>query len=291
MQLGGGVGLGRAIGAADVAVASMALGLVLIAGSGALAPWRLPRTRFLAVLFIPLLLALVALVTFPVTGSGWTFLAKSHIRAVWPFLSLTVLLMIMVATRLRGPRSATGSVLTVLVGFAGFVGYVLGTAASLGPCPTSMVTGDSLALIGFFAIAGVPVLLIWLGVEGLRLSSTIGSHALTRFSEQRLLTVLLSVKVVAIVMAALLIMLGRAPDWLAVLSPGRLALGIAAVVVLLIMTLLTREERIVGSGPDDFTIVSRGFALLVAMTLVTIPAYGLIGMMAALPGRPALAWP
>ena len=272
-----------------MAVVSTALGLVLIAGAGAVAPWRLPRTRFVGVLLIPLLLALVALVTFPVTGSGWTFVTKSHIRAVWPFLALVVLLMIMVATRLRGPRSAAASVLTVLVGFAGFVGYVLGTVASLGICPASMVTGDNLALIGFFAMVGVPVLLIWLGVEGLRLSSNIGAQALTRFSEGTLLSVLLAVKVAVLVTAGLLIMLRRAPGWLAVLSPGRLALAIAVVVVLLIMTLLTREERIIGSGPDDFTTVSRGFALLVAMTLVTIPAYGVIGMLAALPGRPALA--
>ncbi len=229
-------GLRQAIGAAGVAVGSSALGLVLIAGSGAVAPWRLPRTRFVAVLLIPLLLALVALITFPVTGSGWAFVTKSHIRAVWPFLALMVLLMIMVATRLRGPRSATATALTVLVGFAGFVGYVLGTWASLGACPAALVTGDSLALIGFFAMVGIPVLLIWLGVEGLRLSSTIGAHALGRFSERRLLSVLLAVKVAVIVIAALLIMLRRAPDWLAVLSPGRLALGIAVVVVLLIMT-------------------------------------------------------
>ena len=283
-------GLRQAIGAAGVAVGSSALGLVLIAGSGAVAPWRLPRTRFVAVLLIPLLLALVALITFPVTGSGWAFVTKSHIRAVWPFLALMVLLMIMVATRLRGFRSATATALTVLVGFAGFVGYVLGTWASLGACPAALVTGDSLALIGFFAMVGIPVLLIWLGVEGLRLSSTIGAHALGMVLRAK----------VAVSPA------GRqggghrhrgvadhAAPGAATGSPCCLQadwrLGIAVVVVLLIMTLLTREERLIGSGPDDFTIVSRGFALLVAMTLVTIPAYGVIGMLSALPGRPALA--
>ncbi len=277
------------LAALGVAVTATALGVAAVAAAGAAArTWPLPRLRFVAVVAIPLLLALAELVSMAVQRTGWASVPSSHLRAVWPFLTLVGLLTVLVATHGRGPRRPIPAGLTVLLGFGGFVGHTLVNAGLQGGCLAVIVAADNLALVGFFAIIALPALLIWLGVEGLRLSGDLGQWAMQRVAPPRLLWGLLAGKLTLIAALALWSLIGRPPAWLAALTPTGTALVFAVPVVVAVLVLLSREHRWIRPGSDAFAAVGRGFTLLITVILLAVPAYGLAGLLSALIDRSAL---
>ncbi len=271
------------IAALTVAVTATALGLAAVAAAGAVArSWPLPRVRFVAVLLTPLLLAVAELISMRVRGAGWASVPTSHARAVWPFLTLVGLLMMLIATHGRGPRRPMPAALTVLLGFGGFAGHTIATWVIFGGCHAVVVAGDNLALVGFFAIIALPALLIWLGVEGLRLSGDLGQWAMQRLPPTGLLRGLLIAKFALVVGLLGWWALGRPPAWLAALPPSRTALLLAVPLVVLILVLLSHEHRWIRPGSDAFVAVSRGFTLLVTVILLAVPAYGLAALFSGL---------
>ena len=169
-----------------------------------------------------------------VSGIGWASVPSLHLRAVWPFLTFVGLLAVLVATRGRGPRRPALAGLTVLLGFGGFIGHTVATAGLQGGCLAVIVAADNLALVGFFAIIALPALLIWLGVEGLRLSGDLGAWALQRVASTRLLGVLLAAKITLIAVVAPLVLVRRGRRLLTYGMAAALAVaGYAAIVFVL----------------------------------------------------------
>ncbi len=281
--------LRAALTAAAISMISLTYGLAVIAGAGARTPWTWRRLRYGLVMSVPFLLTAFTLVVAPPGGAGWRVAAAEQVRTGWAFVALVLIVMVLVATRLQGPPNGAASALLVVIGCLGFGVCAIALRLVMTTCQSAAFVSGGLGAIGFLALAGLPVLLIWLAAEGLKLSSSVGTWASDRLAPRPLLAGLLAVKLLVVLSAAALVARGAASPWLAGLAPTRWAIGLAVPVAVLVLVLLAQEQRLIGAGPEEFNVVSRGFAFVAAGMFSVLAIFGVLTVLSGLPGRPQLA--
>ena len=275
--------------AAVVILASLGVGLALLALAGRYASKRLARTRFVLVLVLPVVLVLIQLASTGPIGAGFGGTVVIALRALVLFGSLELIVVMVARTSARLPRRSGTTVALVLGGFAGCAAAVLVLLPVLGPCGADVEFGRGLAMLSFFALVFIPIVLIWLAAEGLRLSGNLATWALAHRSEAWLLPVLVIAKLVLVGVAAFLVVSGLVPPNVQSLVPtGVTPWVVATALVVVVGLLLTFETRLVSHSVSDFRLATRGFAFLVGSLLVALPLLGLALLFSALPGRPLL---
>jgi hypothetical protein len=249
---------------AGVAAAPVDLGLSMAAARSG---WRYPRVRFTllgSIALVPPILVTLLYPYRPWTARGWW---SAPLILTLPIGAIALLCGTWAGTGFRGPRRPARLILVLALPFASVP--VAAVAAGLGfrdLCRTPRMLGEPALVYGAVSGSAAIAMLLWLAVDGLRLSGDLGDWLFRRFSEVRVANAILLVKALG-ALAVLVLALAGATSRLGPVSQLWTLLAGALPATALVFALLIWERQLVGVSADRFSAVVQLIGVAVALWL------------------------